>query len=897
MFKRLFGNPSSSSASSGRPSSSSSSKGGFGSGSTTSGRAAFDAVDKLKDTLEMLEKREALLIKKISAELEKAKAFNRSGNKRAALQCLKRKKLYESQSEVVANQQLKLQEQMIVLEGSKATAETFNALKSGAGAMKQLAKETDVDKVDKVMDEISDQTEKMRQVNEALGQQVGYAAELDEDELEAELAELDALDVEDALLQKEIEELEPGFTTQSKEEVVVMPDVPKMKPVPKMPANVKKIASTEEEELEALRAEMELFEFSAPKYYDFISHRQRGEKRRKEKETETAEMYFETSEKLNGLLSPRATNPTNLNPWELPPPLPWEKRRARDRSHDAEVFESGEEEESERKKQRRRQFARERVEKKIVSKPAALRNKLVERVITGTQPVRRRSPRNLERKAYNFSRNAANSRPREVGVKETAASIREKRQMDSRMRIEAVAKNAELRAKRVNLMHRRASTTTVQEGEEEEEDVNNDYGPSVTQVVGGFERKRRQVDETRWTLAENKEYITGTQPRKPSREYIEEKNRTTATVKRNVKRVTSTRKYYGFGSTYTSPPKKATNQKRRREDDERFYEEEEEEFQQHWPPRTTAAISPHLQTASRAKGRAAMEAAKKEAAERRKMNDTVKIFNRPIAAVRKHQTFTTTTIAAVTDTTNDSSLEQADPNYDVFEFTPEPIEFGGRRQSNLMNKTAKTPKSNAQKLGASTQPEPFRLATEKRAIINRRQFLKDRQAELERETYAFSNKKGTATQSRVVAKTPTRTKSSPAVMSHDSSDEFLVDVTGRACTTPKPFKLRGAAISERRKAVEKREREQQHVMKTPKLQKSTGLNKKHVGARKGPVRGSRAEDRAVFAEINSENNNNMNSAAAATARTITKKEAQNLLKSALKAPGTAGRKRQVTFNK
>ena len=201
-------------------------------------------------------------------------------------------------------------------------------------------------------------------------------------------------------------------------------------------------------------------------------------------------------------------------------------------SHDAEVFESGEEEESERKKQRRRQFARERVEKKIVSKPAALRNKLVERVITGTQPVRRRSPRNLERKAYNFSRNAANSRPREVGVKETAASIREKRQMDSRMRIEAVAKNAELRAKRVNLMHRRASTTTVQEGEEEEEDVNNDYGPSVTQVVGGFERKRRQVDETRWTLAENKKYITGTQPRKPSREYIEEKNRATATVKR-----------------------------------------------------------------------------------------------------------------------------------------------------------------------------------------------------------------------------------------------------------------------------------------------------------------------------------------------------------------------------
>ena len=84
-------------------------------------------------------------------------------------------------------------------------------------------------------------------------------------------------------------------------------------------------------------------------------------------------------------------------------------------------------------------------------------------------------------------------------------------------------------------------------------------------------------------------------------------------------------------------------------------------------------------------------------------------------------------------------------------------------------------------------------------------------------------------------------------------------------------------------------------MNTPKIQKSTGLNKKHVSARKGPIRGSRAEDRAVFAEINRENDTNRT---AAGARTGTKKASQNLLKSALKAPGTTGRKRRVvTFNK
>ena len=144
----------------------------------------------------MLEKREALLHKKMAAELSKAKEFNRLKNKRAALQCLKKKKLYEQQVENLQNHQLKLEEQVITLEGSKTTAETFSALKSGAGAMKQLHRDTNIDDVDKVMDDINEQSEKMRQVQEALGQPVGYSADLDEDELDAELAELEAEDLE-----------------------------------------------------------------------------------------------------------------------------------------------------------------------------------------------------------------------------------------------------------------------------------------------------------------------------------------------------------------------------------------------------------------------------------------------------------------------------------------------------------------------------------------------------------------------------------------------------------------------------------------------------------------------------------------------------------------------------
>mmetsp|Transcript_3103 Transcript_3103/g.13977 ORF Transcript_3103/g.13977 Transcript_3103/m.13977 type:complete len:259 (+) Transcript_3103:222-998(+) len=255
MFKKLFGSKGSGGGGGGGPATGG---GGFGAPKTT----PLGAVEKLKDTLAMLEKREMLLHKKMAAELEKAKDFNRAKNKRAALQCLKKKKLYEQQIEQLQNQQLKLEEQVITLEGSKTTAETFTALKSGAGAMKQLHKETNIDEVDKVMDDINEQTEKMRQVQDALGQPVGYAADLDEDELEEELAALEAEDLEDELdLDAELAAPAPKIAARPQPATAVsapaMPSAPVGRaPAPKLPSVPGK--SSEDEELEALQREMEL---------------------------------------------------------------------------------------------------------------------------------------------------------------------------------------------------------------------------------------------------------------------------------------------------------------------------------------------------------------------------------------------------------------------------------------------------------------------------------------------------------------------------------------------------------------------------------------------------------------------------------------------------------------
>lgn len=251
MFKRLFG----AEKSGGGSAPSAGSTGGGGGGKTT----PLGAVEQLKDTISMLEKREALLHKKMAAELQKAKEFNRLKNKRAALQCLKKKKLYEQQVENLQNHQLKLEEQVITLEGSKTTAETFSALKSGAGAMKQLHRDTNIDEVDKVMDDINEQSEKMRQVQEALGQPVGYAADLDEDELDAELAELEAEDLEAELALEEEIAAKPVPVAARPAAVGIsaasMPSAPASR-APVLPSVPGK--SEEDAELEALQAEMEL---------------------------------------------------------------------------------------------------------------------------------------------------------------------------------------------------------------------------------------------------------------------------------------------------------------------------------------------------------------------------------------------------------------------------------------------------------------------------------------------------------------------------------------------------------------------------------------------------------------------------------------------------------------
>lgn len=146
-------------------------------------------------------KRRDVLDRKIAMELERARELTKAKNKRGALMALKKKKMYEQQREQLENQILRVGEQQLMLENQRTVVETVDAMRTAAHASKRVMTEMKIEDVDKVLDSINDQTEDMRQIQDALGAPIGAAGDVDEDELMEELEELEASQLDDQLLE------------------------------------------------------------------------------------------------------------------------------------------------------------------------------------------------------------------------------------------------------------------------------------------------------------------------------------------------------------------------------------------------------------------------------------------------------------------------------------------------------------------------------------------------------------------------------------------------------------------------------------------------------------------------------------------------------------------------
>jgi charged multivesicular body protein 4 len=155
-----------------------------------------DTIKLLRDNLLVLEKREEHIQKKIEMALNEAKQKSLKKDKNGALFALKRKKMYEAEVSKLQGARITLDSQILALESAAVNIETFKAMKSGANAMKGLRGDIDSDKVDDIMDEIQEEKDIHDSISEAIsrpGQDL-----FNDEELLEELAELEALDLEEA---------------------------------------------------------------------------------------------------------------------------------------------------------------------------------------------------------------------------------------------------------------------------------------------------------------------------------------------------------------------------------------------------------------------------------------------------------------------------------------------------------------------------------------------------------------------------------------------------------------------------------------------------------------------------------------------------------------------------
>ncbi|XP_053216445.1 transmembrane 9 superfamily member 1 [Podarcis raffonei] len=171
----------------------------FGKGKKAKAPTPQEAIQKLRETEEVLVKKQEFLEQKIQQELQSAKKHG-TKNKRAALQALKRKKRYEQQLGQIDGTLSTIEFQREALENATTNTEVLKTMSDAARAMKEAHQHMDIDKVDDLMAEITEQQDIAQQISDAISKPVGFGDDVDEDELLAELEEMEQEDLDKELL-------------------------------------------------------------------------------------------------------------------------------------------------------------------------------------------------------------------------------------------------------------------------------------------------------------------------------------------------------------------------------------------------------------------------------------------------------------------------------------------------------------------------------------------------------------------------------------------------------------------------------------------------------------------------------------------------------------------------
>ncbi|TPX53686.1 hypothetical protein PhCBS80983_g06235 [Powellomyces hirtus] len=173
---------------------------------------AISTTDARADSVEVK-------IKKLDGELMKYKEQMKrmrdgpakEAVKQKAMRILKQKKLYEGQRDQLVQQSFNMEQGNMAMDNLKNTLVTVDAMQLANKELKGQYKKINLDKIEKIQDEMEDLLEQASDLQETMARSYGLPDGIDEDDLEAEL---DALG--DELMEDEAEPSylqEPAYTT------------------------------------------------------------------------------------------------------------------------------------------------------------------------------------------------------------------------------------------------------------------------------------------------------------------------------------------------------------------------------------------------------------------------------------------------------------------------------------------------------------------------------------------------------------------------------------------------------------------------------------------------------------------------------------------------------------
>ncbi|VDN02412.1 unnamed protein product [Thelazia callipaeda] len=179
-----------------------------------------DAIASIDSRSESIDKKIARLdaeLVKYKDELRKMREGpGKNQVKQKALRILKQKRMYENQRDQLGQQSFNMEQSNFAIQGMKDTQSTVLAMKQGLKTMQKEYKKLDIDKIDRLQDEMEDMLDMNNEIQEAMSRQY-ETPDIDEADLEAEL---DALG----------NELEADTDTSYLDEALNAPGVPSREP-------------------------------------------------------------------------------------------------------------------------------------------------------------------------------------------------------------------------------------------------------------------------------------------------------------------------------------------------------------------------------------------------------------------------------------------------------------------------------------------------------------------------------------------------------------------------------------------------------------------------------------------------------------------------------------------